>query len=112
MAAASAGYFWVPWEHIQHLAVSTPKNLRDLFWTPAELATFDGQLGQVYLPNLYPDTGSHPEDRVRLGHTTSGGTAERGSCGVRGPRSSSLATNHSPFRSSASSSSRRRRNQR
>jgi type VI secretion system protein ImpE len=66
----SAGYFWVPWEHIQHLAVSTPRNLRDLLWMPADLATFDGQLGQVFLPNLYPGTGSHPEDRVRLGHTT------------------------------------------
>jgi type VI secretion system protein ImpE len=67
---ASAGYFWVPWEHIQHLAVSTPRNLRDLLWTPADLATFDGQLGQVFLPNLYPGTGSHPDDLVRLGRTT------------------------------------------
>ena len=65
-----AGYFWVPWEHIQHLAVSTPRNLRDLLWTPADLATFDGQLGQVFLPNLYPGTGSHPDDLVRLGRTT------------------------------------------
>jgi type VI secretion system protein ImpE len=67
---SSAGYFWVPWEHIQHLAVSTPRNLRDLLWTPADLATFDGQLGQVFLPNLYPGTGSHPDDLVRLGRTT------------------------------------------
>ena len=67
---ASAGYFWVPWEHIQHLAVSTPRNLRDLLWTPADLATFDGQLGQVFLPNLYPGTRSHPDDLVRLGRTT------------------------------------------
>jgi type VI secretion system protein ImpE len=66
---SSAGYFWVPWEHIQHLTVSTPQNLRDLFWTPADLAIFDGQIGQVYLPNLYPDSGSHPEDLVRLGRT-------------------------------------------
>jgi type VI secretion system protein ImpE len=67
---SSAGYFWVPWEHIQHLAVSTPRNLRDLLWTPADLATFDGQLGQVFLPNFYPGTGSHPDDLVRLGRTT------------------------------------------
>jgi type VI secretion system protein ImpE len=67
---SSAGYFWVPWEHIQHLAVSTPRNLRELLWTPADLATFDGQLGQVFLPNLYPGTASHPDDLVRLGRTT------------------------------------------
>jgi type VI secretion system protein ImpE len=67
---ASAGYFWVPWEHIQHLSVSTPRNLRDLLWTPADLATFDGQLGQVYVPNLYPGTGAYLDDLVRLGRKT------------------------------------------
>jgi type VI secretion system protein ImpE len=67
---ASAGYFWFPWEHIQHLAVSPPRNLLDLLWTPVDLATFDGQLGQVYVPNLYPGTGSHPDDLVRLGRKT------------------------------------------
>jgi type VI secretion system protein ImpE len=67
---APAGYFWIPWEHIQHLAVSPPRNLRDLLWTPIDLATFDGQLGQVYVPNLYPGTGSHPDDLVRLGRKT------------------------------------------
>jgi type VI secretion system protein ImpE len=67
---APAGYFWVPWVHIQHLAVTRPRNLRDLFWTPVDLATFDGQLGQVYVPNLYPGSGSHADDLVRLGRKT------------------------------------------
>jgi type VI secretion system protein ImpE len=67
---APAGYFWVPWEQIQHLAVSAPRNLRDLFWAPVDLATFDGQLGQVYVPNLYPGTGSHANDLIRLGRMT------------------------------------------
>jgi type VI secretion system protein ImpE len=67
---AQAGYFWVPWAHIQHLSVTPPKTLRDLFWTPVDLATFDGQLGQVYVPNLYPGTGACGDDLVRLGRKT------------------------------------------
>lgn len=67
---APSGYFWIPWEQIQYLAVSPPRNLRDLLWTPVDLATFDGQIDQVYVPNLYPGTGSHPDDLVRLGRKT------------------------------------------
>ena len=109
---APAGYFWVPWEHIQHLSVSPPRNLRDLLWTPVDLATFDGQLGQVYVPNLYPGTATHPDDLVRLGRKTVWQDAGEGIVRVRAPRSSWRATNPSPFRSWASFSSRRFRKHR
>lgn len=67
---ASGGYAWVPWEQIQYLEVGEPKTLRDLVWAPAKLASFDGQLGEVYLPALYPGTAAHGDDAQRLGRGT------------------------------------------
>lgn len=64
------GYYWVPWEHIQYLEVPKPRTLRDLLWTPARLATFDGQLGEVFLPNLYPGSSTSGDDLLRLGRKT------------------------------------------
>lgn len=67
---APVGYCWVPWQHVQFLEVSKPTQLRDLLWLPARLATFDGQLGEVHLPNLYPSSSSSGDELVRLGRRT------------------------------------------
>ncbi len=67
---APAGYSWVPWEQIQYLEVPPPRSLRDLLWAPARLASFDGQLGEVYLPALYPGSHTHPDEAARLGRLT------------------------------------------
>ena len=66
----ATGYFWVPWEQIQYLEVPAPRTLRDLLWTPANLSTFDGQLGEVTLPGLYPGSSSSADDAIRLGRKT------------------------------------------
>jgi type VI secretion system protein ImpE len=65
-----AGYVWVPWEQVRSLEVAPPRNLRDLLWAPAELATWDGPSAEVFLPSLYPGSASHPEGLVRLGRET------------------------------------------
>ncbi|HEX8201290.1 MAG TPA: type VI secretion system accessory protein TagJ [Isosphaeraceae bacterium] len=67
---AADRYYWVPWEQVQFLKVPPPRSLRDLLWTPAQLATFDGQLGEVFLPALYPGSDAHPDEAVRLGRKT------------------------------------------
>ncbi len=64
------GYFWVPWSQIQYLEVREPGSLRDLLWAPARLASFDGQLGEVFLPSLYPGTADSEDDAVKLGRRT------------------------------------------
>jgi len=66
----ATGYYWVPWVHVQFLEVPAPKTLLDLLWTPAKLATFDGQLGEVYLPTLYPRSSDSTDDLIRLGRQT------------------------------------------
>jgi type VI secretion system protein ImpE len=64
------GYYWAPWDEVQFLLVPPPQNLRDLLWAPARLATNEGMLGEVYLPNLYPASHRHPDEAVRLGRVT------------------------------------------
>lgn len=67
---STTGYYWVPWVHVQYLEVPPPKTLLDLLWAPAKLATFDGQLGEVFLPSLYPGTSAAPDGPLRLGRQT------------------------------------------
>lgn len=68
---APAGYFWVGWDQIQFLEVARPTTLRDLLWARARLATFDGQLGEVFLPVLYFGTAYfNHDDPLRLGRKT------------------------------------------
>ncbi len=67
---APAGYCWVPWEQVQFLEVPPPAGLRDLLWAPAKLASFDGQLGEVFLPCLYPGSAAEPDGAIRLGRVT------------------------------------------
>lgn len=77
------GYFWVPWSQIQYLEIAPPTRFRDLLWAPAKLASLDGQLGEVFLPALYPGTAADTDDAVRLGRKTewiddAGGAIVRG----------------------------------
>jgi type VI secretion system protein ImpE len=67
---SATGYFWIAWEEIQRLEIPPPRTLRDLLWAPARLALFDGQLGEVHLPCLYPGTGQADDDLTRLGRKT------------------------------------------
>lgn len=67
---APAGYCWVPWEQVQYLEVAEPRSFRDLLWAPAKLACFDGQLGEVHLPALYPGSIAHPDTAAHLGRVT------------------------------------------
>ncbi len=69
-AFARGIYYWVPWEDIQYLDVQPPRTLRDLLWVPAKIALAQGVLGDIYLPCLYPGSGSSSDELVRLGHKT------------------------------------------
>ncbi len=67
---APGGYFWVPFDQVQYLEIPTPTRLLDLYWTPAQLALHDGQLGEVHLPALYPGTEALEDGALRLGLRT------------------------------------------
>ena len=67
---APAGYCWIPWEQIQFVEVTPPRSFRDLLWAPAKLAMFDGQLGEVHLPAIYPGSTAHADTAAHLGRIT------------------------------------------
>jgi type VI secretion system protein ImpE len=63
-------YVWLPFEHIKRLTIPLPKRLRDLLWTPARLEAHQGPVGEVFLPVLYPGSGGHANDQIKLGRLT------------------------------------------
>ena len=67
---AQGRYSWVPLEQIDSLALSAPKQPRDLLWFPARLQLRDGQTGPVYLPALYPFSHEEKDENLKLGRMT------------------------------------------
>lgn len=63
-------YAWLPFEQIARIEFAAPKSLRDLVWSSVRIEARDGTVGEVYVPNLYPQTGGHSDDQVRLGRVT------------------------------------------
>jgi type VI secretion system protein ImpE len=63
-------YAWLPFEEIRRIEIAKPAQLRDLVWTRAKLEAHGGNLGDVFIPALYPGSSQHPNDAVRLGRMT------------------------------------------
>ncbi|MEJ7617379.1 MAG: type VI secretion system accessory protein TagJ [Pyrinomonadaceae bacterium] len=63
-------YAWLPCEQITRIEFVPPKSLRDLIWSSVRIEARDGTIGEVYLPNLYPQTSEHADDQVKLGRMT------------------------------------------
>jgi len=75
-------YAWLPFEQIRRIEIAKPEQLRDLVWARARLEARGGDLGQVFLPVLYPGSNSHDDEQVRLGRRTD--WIEKGEGLVRG----------------------------
>jgi type VI secretion system protein ImpE len=65
--ASSGVYSWLPLEQVHSIVMNPPQSPRDLVLRPANITLIDGTSGDVFLPGLYPDTSTHPDDEVRLG---------------------------------------------
>jgi type VI secretion system protein ImpE len=63
-------YAWLPFEQIASIEISKPAHLRDLLWARAKLEAKRGDLGEVFLPVLYPGSGENPNEAVKLGRMT------------------------------------------
>lgn len=63
-------YVWLPFEQIKRLEVIPPAQLRDYLWARVLIETWDGTVGEVYLPSLYAGTSQHSDDNVKLGRMT------------------------------------------
>ena len=67
---ARGKYIWVGLDQVDAVVCNPPKFPRDLFWLPAKLMAASGEVGDVFLPALYPGSADHPDDAVKLGRTT------------------------------------------
>jgi type VI secretion system protein ImpE len=63
-------YAWLPFEQIKRIEFRKPAQLRDLLWAQVKIEAQGGDLGQVFLPVLYPGSSFHASDAVRLGRET------------------------------------------
>jgi len=63
-------YAWLPFEQIQRIEIARPEQLRDLLWARAKLEARGGDLGEVFLPALYPSSADHPQEVIKLGRRT------------------------------------------
>jgi len=63
-------YAWLPIEEVRHLELDRPKHLRDLIWIHAKIEARAGDLGEVFLPVLYPGSSKNSNDAVKLGRMT------------------------------------------
>ena len=72
---AAGSYLWIPFAMIDSISMQPPKRLRDLLWRPAVVRTSEAfrgrELGEVFVPVLYPGTSKDADPQVRLGRVTS-----------------------------------------
>jgi type VI secretion system protein ImpE len=66
----AGGYYWVPLEQVESIALAAPRFPRDLLWRAARLELRDGSGGNVFLPALYAGSHEHGDDQVKLGRAT------------------------------------------
>ncbi len=69
--AKNGKYYWIPIESVERIEFTVPEegktSTRDLLWRPAQLTTWNGSEGEVYMPSLYH--GSHlREEPYAVGH--------------------------------------------
>jgi type VI secretion system protein ImpE len=83
---ANNRYAWLPYEQITRIEIRKPAQLRDLIWSRAKVETFVADLGEVFLPVLYPGTAGHPSEAVRLGRMTDWVDVGEGLVRGAGPR--------------------------
>ena len=63
-------YAWLPYEQIQRIEIAKPRQLRDLLWARGKLEARGGDLGEVFLPVLYPGSADHAVEAIKLGRQT------------------------------------------
>lgn len=64
------GYRWIGLDRLQWIEVLPLRTFLDFAWVPVHVELRGGVELRGHVPGLYVGTGSHAEDRVRLGHET------------------------------------------
>jgi type VI secretion system protein ImpE len=87
---AAGAYHRMAFRNLRRLELGTPKNVRDLYWLPANAETTEALganiIEQILIPVLYPQTYLFDDDLTRLGRTTDWAQTDTGTeipCGQR-----------------------------
>ena len=67
-AVLDGTYYWIPWQHITHLAIEPPTDLRDQVWLPGTFTWTNGGTAIGFIPTRYP--GSTVDPLLALGRRT------------------------------------------
>ena len=68
-AVLDGTYYWIPWQHIAHLAIETPTDLRDQVWLPATFTWINGGSTIGFIPARYPGSAT-ADPLLALGRRT------------------------------------------
>ncbi|MBX9700261.1 MAG: tetratricopeptide repeat protein [Acetobacteraceae bacterium] len=63
-------YIWIPVERLASLEFEAARRPRDLYWRRTAITLKDGTEGVVYLPAIYPWSGTAPSPALLLGRET------------------------------------------
>jgi type VI secretion system protein ImpE len=63
-------YTWIPFQHIQHIHVDEPVDLRDLVWAPAQVTWSNGGESVVLIPVRYVGSAASEDPTLRLARRT------------------------------------------
>jgi type VI secretion system protein ImpE len=63
-------YTWIPFQHIQHIQVHEPVDLRDLVWAPAQVTWSNGGESVVLIPVRYAGSAATEDASLRLSRRT------------------------------------------
>lgn len=63
-------YYWLPLEKIEYIELHPVKHARDQLWRAAHIDMSGTIKGEIYIPVLYPQSGTNADERVRVGRTT------------------------------------------
>jgi len=63
-------YYWVPFQSISSISLSTPEDLRDLVWAPAHFTWANGGHSRALIPARYPGSDSSEDSALQLARKT------------------------------------------
>jgi type VI secretion system protein ImpE len=69
-AIVDGKYYWVPFQVIQTIQISDPKDLSDLVWLPAGFTWINEGQSQGFIPTRYASSEASEHDAVRLARRT------------------------------------------
>jgi type VI secretion system protein ImpE len=63
-------YYWAPLQHIRHVELEAPVDLRDLVWTPAQFTWANGGGAVGLIPTRYPGSETAADHAIRMARKT------------------------------------------